>query len=121
MNYYIEVLKKYAVFSGRASRKEYWMFVLFNLIIIVALSIVESILNSNGILGGLYSLAVLLPGLGAAIRRLHDIDRTGWWLLISLIPVLGFIVLIVFLATAGNSGDNKYGQKPKDLEPKSTN
>ncbi|NQV12288.1 DUF805 domain-containing protein [Candidatus Uhrbacteria bacterium] len=100
MNYYIDALKKYAVFSGRATRKEFWMFVLFNLIAMVILSIIDSFIGSGemGILSGIYGLGVLLPSIGIAIRRLHDTNRSGWWLLIGLVPFIGAIVLIVFYA-----------------------
>jgi len=123
MNYYVEVLKKYVVFSGRATRSEYWYFVLFNMIIMIVLSIIDMFIgtysstsNFNmGILSGLYSLAVLLPSLAVAIRRLHDTGRTGWWLFISLIPIIGAIVLLVFMVTDSQSGDNKYGPNPKGV------
>jgi uncharacterized membrane protein YhaH (DUF805 family) len=121
MNYYIEVLKKYAVFTGRARRKEYWMFVLYNFLISIGIGIVDSLLglrivNSNvnlGVLGSLYSLAVLIPSLAVAVRRLHDTEHSGWWIFISLIPLIGFIVLLVFLVTDGQPGGNKYGPNPK--------
>jgi uncharacterized membrane protein YhaH (DUF805 family) len=118
MNWYLDVLKKYAVFSGRARRKEYWMFVLFNLIIAIVLGIVDSMMGTVteqgiGLLGGLYSLAVLLPGIGVGIRRLHDTDRSGWWLLIGLIPLIGLIVLIVFFVQDSTPGENRFGPNPK--------
>ena len=97
MNWYIKVLKNYAVFSGRAQRTEYWMFVLFNFIITLALGFVESAINNPGVLTGLYSLAVLIPGLAVLFRRLHDTGRSAWWLLIFFIPVIGAIVILVFL------------------------
>jgi len=119
MNWYLDVLKKYAVFSGRARRKEYWMFVLFNLIVAIILGIVDSMMGTIsepygvGMLGGLYSLAVLLPGIAVGVRRLHDTDRSGWWLLISLIPVIGWIVLIVFFVQDSTPGENRFGPNPK--------
>jgi uncharacterized membrane protein YhaH (DUF805 family) len=120
MQWYTDVLKKYAVFSGRARRKEYWMFFLFNLVISVILSIVDSVAGTNGsgvgIISTIYSLAVLIPSLAVGVRRLHDTGRTGWWILIALIPLIGTIVLIVFLATEGNAGDNQYGPDPKAAE-----
>ncbi len=117
MNYYIEVLKKYTVFVGRARRKEYWMFFLFNILISIAISIVEAVLNTGSILGGIYGLAILLPAIGVSIRRLHDTNRSGWWLLISLVPLVGTIVLIVFLATDSQPGVNQYGPNPKESSP----
>ena len=118
MNYYTDVLKKYAVFEGRASRKEFWMFILFNFLISMAISIVGSIIigksGSSG-LSGLYGLAVFIPSLAVGARRLHDTNRSGWWQLISLIPLIGVIVLIVFLATDSKPGSNEYGPNPKGI------
>jgi uncharacterized membrane protein YhaH (DUF805 family) len=118
MSWYIKVLKNYAVFSGRARRKEYWMFVLFNLIFYWALFLIEKIVgispgSSYSILATIYSLAVLVPGLAVAVRRLHDTNRNGWWLLIALVPIVGAIILLVFLATDGQPGENQYGPNPK--------
>ena len=113
MDWYLAVLKKYAVFSGRARRKEYWMFLLFNLLIAVTLGVIEGVLGSPGVLGLLYTLAVLIPGLAVTIRRLHDTDRTGWWLLIGLVPLIGTIVILVFMIIEGDASDNEYGPDPK--------
>ena len=113
MNWYLEVLKKYAVFSGRARRQEYWMFVLINMIISFALGFIEGLFGGPGAISYIYSLAVLLPSIGVCIRRLHDTDRSGWWLLISFIPLIGAIMLIIFTATEGTAGDNQYGTNPK--------
>jgi uncharacterized membrane protein YhaH (DUF805 family) len=110
--WYLEVLKKYAVFSGRARRKEYWMFVLFNVIVSIVLFAIGRAIGAE-FLQGLYSLAVLLPGLGVAVRRLHDTDRSGWWLLIALVPLVGAIVLLVFTVSDSQPGDNQYGPNPK--------
>ncbi|MFF5563887.1 DUF805 domain-containing protein [Streptomyces sp. NPDC012623] len=114
MNWYLDVLKKYAVFSGRARRKEYWMFVLINFVITVALGIIGNVIGADGVLNGIYSLAVLIPGLAVAVRRLHDTGRSGWWLLIGLVPLVGFIILIVFLAIEGERGANAHGENPKN-------
>jgi uncharacterized membrane protein YhaH (DUF805 family) len=125
MNWYIEVLKKYAVFSGRARRKEYWFFALFNVIIIFVLTVIDmsaglyDVVADIGLLSGLYSLAVLLPSIAVTVRRLHDIDRTGWWLLIVFIPVIGVIVLLVFAVLESTPGSNRYGPNPHEL-PAST-
>src|SRR5436190_1392454 len=115
MNWYVSVLKKYTVFSGRARRQEYWMFTLFSVIISIVLSTIDSQLlkASPGILSSIYSLAVLLPSLAVTARRLHDTGRTGWWMLISLVPVVGWIIIIVFLVQDSQSGDNQYGPNPK--------
>jgi uncharacterized membrane protein YhaH (DUF805 family) len=119
MQWYMDVLRQYAVFTGRARRTEYWMFTLFSVIIALVLAVLDYALGlsfmpgGTGLLGLLYSLAVLLPSLGVSIRRLHDTGRSGWWLLIALVPLVGGIVLIVFLATAGTVGSNSYGPDPK--------
>lgn len=119
MEWYLKVLKNYAGFSGRARRKEYWYFVLFNLIISVVLGIVDGVTGSvnaetgMGLLGSIYTLAVLIPAIAVSVRRLHDTGRTGWWLLISLVPLVGFIVLIVFLVQDSTPGENEYGANPK--------
>ena len=119
MSWYLQVLKQYAVFSGRARRKEYWMFCLFNLIIAFILNFINGAagLASESTeyypLGELYSLAVLIPAIAVAIRRLHDTGRSGWWLLIGLIPLLGALVILVFMVLDGEQGENKYGPNPK--------
>lgn len=118
MDNYVSVLKKYAVFSGRASRSEYWYFTLFNFIIQVGVMFVfglmgESMAAIGTMIVGLYYLAVLLPSIGVTIRRLHDTDRSGWWLLIAFIPLLGLIVLIVFFVLDSTPGKNRFGENPK--------
>ena len=113
MNWYLEVLKKYAEFSGRARRKEYWFFFLFNLIIGFGIGIIEAILHIGAILGAIYGLAMLIPGIAVTVRRLHDTGRSGWWILISLIPVIGTIILLVFMVLDSQPGDNEYGPNPK--------
>lgn len=120
MNWYLEVLKKYVEFSGRARRKEYWFFVLFNFLVYLGLVIIDGLTGSLdaksgiGLLSGLYSLAVLLPYLGVTVRRLHDTGRSGWWLLIALIPLVGPIVLLVFMVLDSTPGQNEYGDNPKE-------
>ena len=113
MNWYLDVLKKYAVFSGRARRKEFWMFFLFNFLIALGLGIIEGIIGTGGLLGGLYGLGVLIPGLAVSVRRLHDTNRSGWWLLIGLVPLIGLIVLIVFYVQDSDAADNAFGPNPK--------
>jgi uncharacterized membrane protein YhaH (DUF805 family) len=126
MNYYTDVLKKYAVFSGRARRKEYWLFALWNFIIVLvfdALMFVFGMMGNSGtiltqlvsVVGCLYVLAIILPSLGVFVRRLHDTGRTGWWILIGLIPVIGGIVLLIFSVMDSQPGDNKYGPNPKGV------
>ncbi|NBD24488.1 DUF805 domain-containing protein [Paenibacillus glycinis] len=114
MEWYVKVLQNYVGFTGRARRKEYWMYVLVNCILSIALAIVDGILGLDRVLGALYSLAVLLPSLAVMVRRLHDTGRSGWWYFIILIPIVGAIVLLVFACLEGDSGHNKYGPDPKN-------
>jgi len=120
MQWYIMVLQRYAEFEGRSRRTEYWMFVLFHFIVSVVLNVVGMAIDAiigigaTVILPSLYYLATLLPALGVTIRRLHDTNRTGWWILISLVPVIGGIVLLIFLVLEGDPGDNQYGPNPKE-------
>jgi uncharacterized membrane protein YhaH (DUF805 family) len=123
MNWYLDVLKKYADFNGRARRKEYWMFYLFNALIYIAIMIFSAILgsidNSLALIGTLlliiYLLAVFVPGLAVAVRRLHDTGRSGWWLLIALVPFVGGIIFLVFAVQDSTPGENEYGKNPKEL------
>lgn len=121
MNWYLEVLKKYAVFNGRAQRSEYWFFFLFNIIISIVLSVLDVMTglfdpaSGVGVLSSLYMLAVLIPGIAVSVRRLHDTGRSGWWLLIALVPLIGVIVLIVFMVIDSTPGANEYGANPKEL------
>ena len=112
MNWYIKVLKQYVDFNGRAQRMEFWMFQLFNLIISIVLAIIDGVLGL-GLLQPLYALAVLIPSLAVGARRLHDTGRSGWWLLLGLIPLIGIIVLIVFWVADSQPGDNAFGPNPK--------
>lgn len=107
------VFSKYAVFSGRARRSEYWWFVLFSFLVGIVVSIIDQIIG-NAILQLIVSLALLLPSLAVAARRLHDTGRTGWWLLLGLIPLVGAIVLLVFMCMDSQPGQNAYGPSPKD-------
>lgn len=122
MNYYLTVLKNYAVFTGRSQRAEYWYFVLFNIIISIVLGIISALISDDaGILRGLYSLAVLIPGLAVSVRRLHDIGKSGWMLLIALIPLIGAIWLLIIMARDSDFGENKYGLNPKGIPNGVTN
>jgi uncharacterized membrane protein YhaH (DUF805 family) len=119
MNWYLQVLQKYGVFDGRSRRKEYWFFVLFSTLISLLLIAIDSATGTfrsprgPGLLSGIYSLAVLVPSLAVSVRRLHDTNRTGWWLLLGIVPFIGPIVLLVFFASDGNPDDNEYGPNPK--------
>ena len=112
MNWYLLVLKKYAVFSGRARRKEIWYFILFDFIFAFALGLIDQLIGSY-VLASLYSLAFLLPSIGVSIRRLHDTGRTGWWVFIGLIPLVGAIILLIFFVTDSQPDTNQYGPSPK--------
>ena len=121
MNWYIKVIKQYADFKGRARRREYWMFALFNIIVIMALLLVAGMIGSAtdsvelvSIPIMIYYVAIILPSIAVAVRRLHDINKSGWYYLVSLIPLIGGIWLLVLLCTEGDRGDNQYGSNPKN-------
>lgn len=101
----------YANFNGRASRPEYWWWFLFAILVSIAANIIDAILGT-GVLSILAGLALFLPGLAVGVRRLHDTNRSGWWLLIGLIPLIGLIVLIVFFVQDSDQGENQYGPSP---------
>jgi uncharacterized membrane protein YhaH (DUF805 family) len=110
----------YVKFDGRASRPAFWWWFLFAILVGVGASIIDAVLGTHGVLGALAGLALLLPGLSVSIRRLHDTDHTGWWVLIGVIPIIGFIVLLVFYLREGDAGQNKYGphrRRPPCLQP----
>ena len=120
MNWYLDVLgNKYAVFYGRARRAEYWFFVLFNILISIALGVVDGLtgtlnpMTGIGLLGGVYAIAVIVPGMAVTVRRLHDTGRSGWWVLLALIPIIGGLVLLYFLVLDSDPGSNDYGDCPK--------
>jgi len=125
MSWYLMALKRYAEFNGRSRRKEYWMFTLFNIVFVCIPYIAGMALMANQnsvgmVLMGLvliYDLAVLIPCLAVSVRRLHDIGKSGWWILIALVPFVGGIVLLVFMCMEGQPGDNQYGPNPKAAAP----
>jgi uncharacterized membrane protein YhaH (DUF805 family) len=110
------VLQRYAQFVGRAGRPEFWWFELSSFIIITVLSALAYVSVAFSVLGGIYALAVLIPGIAVAVRRLHDTGRSGWWLLLMLVPLVGFIVLLVFFVSEGPPEPNQYGP-PAPSEP----
>jgi len=120
MNWYLKVLKQYADFSGRARRQEYWMFVLFNMIFALIAVGLDNLLGialdgiGYGPIYGLYILALIIPSLAVAVRRLHDIGKSGWMVLISFIPIIGGIWLLVLLVMDSVPGENEYGPNPKE-------
>ena len=121
MKWYFAVLNKYAVFSGRASRTEYWMFTLFSVIIffvLAAINVSAGIFpeTEQPVLVSLYGLATVIPSISVTVRRLHDTGRSGWWYLIVLIPIIGSIVYLVWTVQDSHPGENKYGPNPKGQE-----
>lgn len=113
MDWYLKVLQQYAVFDGRSRRQEFWMFALIHVGVSVGLTVIGSVIGLQDVLVWLYPLAVSLPVIGVSIRRLHDTGRVGWWLLMCFIPIVGWIVLLVFYAQEGEQGSNQYGANPK--------
>jgi len=113
VDWYLKVIKNYTGFTGRARRKEYWMYCLFYIIIGIAIGVVERVIGMDGVLSGLYSLALLLPSIAVSIRRMHDTGRSGFWILINFIPILGWLVFLFFAIQDSQSGDNEYGPNPK--------
>lgn len=118
MNWYLKVLKQYADFNGRARRKEYWMFVLFQIIFAIVATMLDGALGTNmaplpyGYIYIAFAVVTFIPGLAVGVRRLHDIGKSGWFMLLALVPLVN-IWLIVLLATDGQRGDNEYGPDPK--------
>jgi uncharacterized membrane protein YhaH (DUF805 family) len=107
------VLERYTKFDGRALRQEYWWFALANFIVLIALFILSAISKVFFVLYFLYAIGVIIPSIAVTVRRLHDTDRSGWWILIDLIPFIGPIVLLVFLCIDSSRGPNKYGESEK--------
>ena len=111
MEYFIDGLTKYADFTGRASRKEYWMFVLFFFILLIGFLVLGALIGFPFVVL-IYTLGLMIPCISIAVRRLHDTSRSGWWLLIKLIPLIGAIILIIFLVQDSHE-ENQYGPNPK--------
>lgn len=124
MKWYLKCLKQYFDFSGRARRKEYWLFCLFNLIIAYILNVIDSVIGLTfpvgivelGILGVIYSILLFIPGLAVGVRRLHDIGKSGWFYLIGLIPLVGAIIVLIWFCKEGEHKTNKWGPDPKNIE-----
>lgn len=118
MKWYLRVISNYATFQGRASRSEYWFFVLFNIFVAIGAIIIDNVLGITfkdipyGPVYIIYSLAVFIPGLAVSVRRLHDTGKSGWYLLMSLIPCLGGLILLYFMVVPSDSSDNAYGPVP---------
>lgn len=114
MKWYLLALKRYAQFSGRSRRQEYWMFTLFNIIIAVVLGAIQMAMGmETPVLSSIYTLIVLIPALALTVRRLHDIGRSGFWFFIIFVPLIGGLVLLVFACKQGDQGANEYGADPK--------
>ena len=115
MQWYLQVLRNYAQFNGRSRRSEYWYFTLFNLIVVAVLALVDVLtvkIVGFGLFRLVYTVAVFVPSIAVAIRRMHDTDRSGWWILLAFVPVIGLLA-IFFLAQDSSPGTNKYGRNPK--------
>jgi uncharacterized membrane protein YhaH (DUF805 family) len=121
MNWYFEALRKYADFSGRARRREYWVFTLISTAINIWLTLADMVVGTYdedsgfSLLSSIYTLAVFIPSLAVTVRRLHDTDRSGWWMLIAFVPCVGAIVLLVFTLSDSTPGENQYGPSPKEV------
>ena len=115
MKEYIDVLKKWKDFDGRARRREYWMFVLFMAIFAIVVGIIDGILGTVCVFVGLYYLAMLLPMIAVSVRRMHDIGKSGWWLFITFVPVIGSLWYLFLTIQDGQSGSNQYGENPKGV------
>ena len=119
MSWFLLALKKYATFTGRSRRREYWFFILFYIIFAVALGFVDGLVGTVdaasglGVFSSIFLLATFIPSISVAVRRLHDTDRSGWWLLIGLVPLVGSIVILVFTLLDGTPDQNQYGPNPK--------
>jgi len=118
MDYFLGAYKKYADFTGRARRKEYWMFILFYLIAVIVLSIIDGVIGTfsmeagAGLLSSIFLLGSLVPQIAITARRLHDINKSGWWQLLVIVPFIGAIVLFIFYILKGTDGDNRFGVDP---------
>jgi uncharacterized membrane protein YhaH (DUF805 family) len=124
MHWYLEAFRKFADFHGRARRKEYWMFMLFNVLFIMVAAVVDVLtgtvgaIGTFGLVGGVYGLAIVIPGLAVTVRRLHDTGRSGWWLLISFVPFIGVFVLLFLVVLNSQPAANRFGENPKaDVVP----
>ena len=119
VEWYLTALRKFAQFTGRSRRREFWSFTLVNFGVSIVLSMLGRIVGANflgtiiGLIATVYSLVVLVPGIAVAVRRMHDTGRSGWWLLINFIPIVGWIVYIFFAVQDSEPGENQYGPNPK--------
>ena len=117
MNWYLKCWQHYADFTGRARRSEYWYFALFNMIVSFVITLVVAFiagLTVGTIIGYLYALVVFIPGLAVCVRRLHDVGKSGWYYLVSFIPLIGWIWLLILVCTDSQPGTNEWGVNPKE-------
>lgn len=117
MNWYFKVIRNYAVFGGRARRKEYWFFILFSAIASFILMMLDVILWDWQILHTIYALTLFIPSTAVAIRRLHDTNHSGWWYLLIFVPIIGWLVMLIFMVINGDPGKNRFGPDPKKSPP----
>ena len=119
MSYAFEPLKKYAQFSGRSRRAEYWQYALFIGIVYVVLAVLAAASKSSVVFGllAVFYLGILVPSLAVGVRRLHDTGKSGWWLLFGIVPIVGEITLLVFTCLDSQPGPNRYGPNPKEPAP----
>lgn len=113
MNWYVKVMQNYFDFQGRATRAEYWYFTAFNLLFYMGASLIDVIIMIPAA-SVLYGLIVLVPGTAVFVRRLHDVGKSGWWIMLSFVPLVGFVILIYFLVQ-DSCPDNEYGKNPKTI------
>ena len=110
--------RNYVNFSGRAARSEYWYWTLFTAIAYIVAYIIDSVVDPDTqVVTGLFALATIIPSIAIAVRRLHDLDRTGWWFLLGFIPLIGAIILLIWYATKGTDGPNRFGPDPLAASP----
>lgn len=114
MNWYVQAFQKYAEFNGRSTRGEFWYFLLIHALVILGIILIELVFGTYGILGGLYAIGAIVPSFAVTVRRLHDTGRSGWSILLVLIPVIGSVILLIFLLQDSQYGENQYGKSPKE-------
>ena len=117
MEWYLKVMKEnYANFSGRARRKEYWMFNLLYIVVLIVAMVLDFTIGTAGLLYIIVALVHVIPSFSVMVRRLHDVKKSGWFILISLIPIIGGIWFLILMCTDGDSSENAYGPSPKSVE-----
>ena len=115
MEWYLKAFKNYATFDGRSRRKEFWMFFLFNVIFSFVLGFVDGLIFNRQVLSLIYSVAIIIPSIAVLVRRYHDIGKSGWYYFILLIPIIGFVLWLIWMCTDSTPGPNQYGPNPKGV------